>query len=768
MAIERMEVMRCVLDEVARLPEAQRRAIALRYIEGLSTPEIARREQLAASTVRATLVRALAKLRERLDARFGGHAAWSLPLAGWALPTALESGAALTSPPLLARARDAMAHTAPPWPTLLSVTALGLMKTLALTTVFAALAAWLFFRPFESDVAVSDAVRGPSDSLQSEHLMAAVEDGPRRPSSATGEIGDTPPDSGQREAMVDVDSTVYAASIEDRATGLPIEGATISRFTSFPRTIVGGLVLDVLASSNAFGILEVELDGDSNGDRRPRQEERFFVFHAPGYGPTIAPLTHEHVAPNTPRRIRLGGSAGLSGQIHGAGLEGLESITIELLTGSSVLEQEDVMAAWTRDLEWRSTPDASGRFEFVDLPSNAHFEVSVRSDGRLLWHDPEPLRLLPGESRTVDWKIGAGSTIRARATEETGGPAAGIQFALDVLGQRGKRYTQGFLTDDARTAVTDEYGIAIFQDVTAGSWWLGVRSEQPRLSEVDPTGREASQRAPADVLFEVDVTDADAEIEVPVTIYRGYYISGRLFDWKGSPFEGYVSAWSDELGSKLTETSRDGEFRIGPLRPGAYTVTARARDNHVPGDPLVARTGDRDVRLQLVRGSSLEGRIVDRDTGAAVAASTTYSPAGGLGRRTSTPAEPGRLSIDQIRPGPFSLLVKTTDGRVAIYRSEGLEPGETREGVRIAVGERTHLDVHYGGAHKLVFVVLRQDEIRLGGRRMTPSSPVSLPVAEGEIDVEIHLRGDDGDWALIAKKTVLVTEGDTLRVDIAE
>ncbi|HTF89960.1 MAG TPA: RNA polymerase sigma factor [Planctomycetota bacterium] len=93
--LERLEVAQRVAAEVTRLDEPYRTTIHLRYFEGLSPDEIAKRSQAPLETVRARLRRGLALLRERMDRASGGDRnAWSVSLASIAIrgkPTALAA-----------------------------------------------------------------------------------------------------------------------------------------------------------------------------------------------------------------------------------------------------------------------------------------------------------------------------------------------------------------------------------------------------------------------------------------------------------------------------------------------------------------------------------------------------------------------------------------------------------------------------------------------------------------------------------------------------
>lgn len=67
-----LELSRRVVDEVARLDEPYATTLRRRFLDGLDATAIARLEGIPVETVRTRVKRALARLRERLDARHGG------------------------------------------------------------------------------------------------------------------------------------------------------------------------------------------------------------------------------------------------------------------------------------------------------------------------------------------------------------------------------------------------------------------------------------------------------------------------------------------------------------------------------------------------------------------------------------------------------------------------------------------------------------------------------------------------------------------------
>ena len=78
--VERAELQRMLAEEVVRLGEPQKTVVLLRYFEGLSSAEIARRTGAPAATVRSHLARGLERMRRRLDERHGGRSVWSAAL----------------------------------------------------------------------------------------------------------------------------------------------------------------------------------------------------------------------------------------------------------------------------------------------------------------------------------------------------------------------------------------------------------------------------------------------------------------------------------------------------------------------------------------------------------------------------------------------------------------------------------------------------------------------------------------------------------------
>jgi RNA polymerase sigma-70 factor (ECF subfamily) len=76
---ERLEAQRLLVEALAALDEPYRTTVTMRYLEGLSAAQIARKQGIPAGTVRWRLKQGLDQLRARLDKRFGGdRRSWAL------------------------------------------------------------------------------------------------------------------------------------------------------------------------------------------------------------------------------------------------------------------------------------------------------------------------------------------------------------------------------------------------------------------------------------------------------------------------------------------------------------------------------------------------------------------------------------------------------------------------------------------------------------------------------------------------------------------
>ncbi|MEM9382827.1 MAG: RNA polymerase sigma factor [Planctomycetota bacterium] len=209
----RAETMRIVLEEIERLPAAQKDAVLLRYLDGLEPAEIARRTQVESATVRAHIARGLATLRERLNRRASDRSTWIGAMTTWMGAIRPERAAdAATAVPA-----TTLGHAASSALTKIGVAVMLKKLLLAGLAPAALLGMWLAIRPAENATvertSVASApheesrsltpVEPPSSRARSAALPVAAED---LPGAATTEDG----------------THVIEGSVVDACTGEPV------------------------------------------------------------------------------------------------------------------------------------------------------------------------------------------------------------------------------------------------------------------------------------------------------------------------------------------------------------------------------------------------------------------------------------------------------------------------------------------------------------------------------------------------------------------
>ena len=81
LSTERIDLQQQVCAQVLTLPEEQRTVLYLRYFEGLTPTQIARRLGVPVGTVKTRQMRGLAQLRARLNESYGSRSRWAVLLA---------------------------------------------------------------------------------------------------------------------------------------------------------------------------------------------------------------------------------------------------------------------------------------------------------------------------------------------------------------------------------------------------------------------------------------------------------------------------------------------------------------------------------------------------------------------------------------------------------------------------------------------------------------------------------------------------------------
>ncbi|MCA9001386.1 MAG: sigma-70 family RNA polymerase sigma factor, partial [Planctomycetes bacterium] len=135
---ERLHLHRRLTDAILDLEPSHRTVLVLRYLDDLSPNDVAQRLNLAPATARKRISRALAKLREKLDAEFGDRTTWMNAVG----PLAFGLGWKDMLPPAVALVPPAAASLPP-------ILALWTMKKLVITSLVLCLAVWVGFETLD-------------------------------------------------------------------------------------------------------------------------------------------------------------------------------------------------------------------------------------------------------------------------------------------------------------------------------------------------------------------------------------------------------------------------------------------------------------------------------------------------------------------------------------------------------------------------------------------------------------------------------------------
>ena len=326
------------------------------------------------------------------------------------------------------------------------------------------------------------------------------------------------------------------------------------------------------------------------------------------------------------------------------------------------------------DFEVPSADD--GRFVIAHLPAE-RFDLEVRAAGFA------PLALpgitLPAEEgRDLDLgtlKLAPGATIEGWVTDADGHPIEAAQIVLDPIGDFGAgRRAVTVRGAGPPAVVTDRQGYFQLGDLAAGARVnLAVRHTDyldARLAAIEPPTIEPLQ----------------------VVLHRGARLTGVVVDVAGRPIAGAQLMAKSEVtspdGSLVSgigaggQSGDDGRFTIPNLAPGPFRLDAhaagfipwQASETAVDGEELGP------LRIELGRGATVEGRVVDADgvpvPGARVSARFTASPGETSSSGTVTDAD-GHYGLESAPPGEAKVSAwHPSRGRAE--RKAQLGPGANR------------------------------------------------------------------------------------------
>jgi len=655
--VARAETLDRLVHAVLELEEPYRSTVLLRYFEDLPPRDVAARQGVPVETVRTRVKRAMAQLRERLDAESGGdRRGWCpalVPFLGRSSPgaaLAASAGTALTTGGVLMANKVLVAATA-----VLLLGGIG----------------WFALRPGEPAPrpVVTGSAPGAAPSGQRTRTPAPVPAPP--PAPATVPL----PSASCRLRVVVVDGTlrpIPRARAEVRPAATP--GAS------------GDPVLDrddTLAPAPASGTSAA--DGTLT---IPLPAGRWAVtVRADGYGAVGATADLQEGAVEDPLRIVLFPAATLEGTVLRSPGSPRPGVVVEARPiGNDGLHARVAAAA-----------DGAGKYKLEGLPPG-RILVSVRLASGVV--RAAGVVEVPGTSR-FDILLPGGATVRGRVVDDaTGEPLRGAEVGVSLY-----EVASGLAASGRALAAAD--GSFAFEDLPP--WRVSALSARREGYLPWPDGG-AGTALDAGAL--AVVLAPGTVLEKEVRLRRGAVVRGRVTLGDGTPvpgarvsFTGHVQAagMTQPRSSPVVFSAPDGAYSAPFVLPGTNFARVEAEGFCAPGSEQAAMMGAKeDPRwtvevpaggevekdLVLSRGAVVEGLVVDGN-GAPVAGARVgvQDPWWEEWSGAAVPAGPdGAFRLAAVPTGDLRLLARGPGGLRGSSNRLMVRDGEALRGVRITTG----------------------------------------------------------------------------------
>jgi len=404
-------------------------------------------------------------------------------------------------------------------------------------------------------------------------------------------------------------------------------------------------------------------------------------------------------------------------------------------------------------LEWVDTParyltgeppstraDADGGFEL-------HFDDALRRRGPMSDLDLEDLRLRA-------WTTDASGAMHAAALDDPFAekaehdPSAVELVLAPVAAVRGR----AIRADGGALPAFSARLVSTAGDVPGG--WIertGLAPVHVPLNEAGSTDGAFALPVPSAGSFRLQVDaegfaqretllltlPADAEREHVVVLERLARLEGVVLDPDGAPcatafVDLLPGAGEPALGmlfdaeSETRETDAAGRFAFDAVAPGALMLGARSRggDGEVLWAPSERITLDvapgavqRDLRLQLQRGGTIEGVVLDDEGGPIEGASLYSMQLDTLTNGHATSDAEGRFRIEHLAPGRY---------QIQAMADLGAEPDPAAAAREMMVEQA---DVADGETVFVTFGGVRADAVTVRGRVTLGGEPVRAEIA---------------------------------------
>lgn len=452
------------------------------------------------------------------------------------------------------------------------------------------------------------------------------------------------------------------------------------------------------------------------------------------FGTALSPARAGHEDPSRALEILLDPSASIRALVDAA--DGADTSGWFVVATTSPWEIEQPSGSWVsgpNEVRWIATVDAAGVAVLPRLPARAPLELTLRRGSTEVWRAREALVLAPGEARAVEIHAGGGG-IHGFVREADGSPAAGVRLRAVAIPATGSSGAVDFEHGPAATTQSEPDGAYRFDGLEPGGWLVG-----PALM---PKGQEDPRRDPTPTAARVEFEPSGADVRHDIVLVRGVVIAGRVVHADGRAGSlAWVTADGRESWSlRGTWADADGNFVIGPLRPGRWTVRATAGDG-LASSPTVVDAGREDVVLTLVEQAVLRVEVQDESGLQRTKATVTLVPAQGLGDATTLRTDAsGVATFLDLAPVAHHLAASTDDGRFGALR-DVVPAGSGVTSFVLVTRPSGRARLRFDGPGDSAFALVVDRGLLVQAGSLVRGKPFEITGPLGEVELQVHVRG---------------------------
>jgi protocatechuate 3,4-dioxygenase beta subunit len=332
----------------------------------------------------------------------------------------------------------------------------------------------------------------------------------------------------------------------------------------------------------------------------------------------------------------------------------------------------------------RATSDAQGRFAFEAVQPGSYtlapsFMASSVSATVVVKADEAPAE--------VTLQMPVLGSIEVHVVDDSTGKAlnggwVNYEMTVDADGKSVTEVRGG----GGRTPTGDD-GVALLENLEAGHYLIRCWR--------DPYGSE--------MLEDVALAAGETKTGVTIRLAGAGTLSGKVHDSAGKAIEGAAAQVRDMKGRRVflvsfANTSADGSFTQGQMKPGEYDVTIE-KEGYAPATQHVVTTvgGETKADFTLLKGGSIEVTALraDGQTPLGNAAVTLWDSAGRLVEKGLTLQNifsnssartnaSGKLTLNGVAPGRYRVQVAESAAATASQTADVVEGTATPVEVRLA------------------------------------------------------------------------------------